>query len=89
MPTIPEHRAELYALATRHNLPRLAAIADDLKRRRPPSLAPKTSSPMTPEIAAEIRAFKHANPHLSHVAIGAIFNVNPGRVSEAIRGKRT
>jgi hypothetical protein len=42
---------------------------------------------MSPELAQEIREFAEANPGLSQQAI-AEFNVNHGRVSEALHGKR-
>jgi hypothetical protein len=68
----------------------LLELAGELKRR---SLsgprAPATSTPMTPELADEIREFADDNPGMSHQDIGVVFNVNHGRVSEAIRGKRT
>jgi hypothetical protein len=68
----------------------LLELADELKRRSPSGpRAPATSTPMTPELADEIREFAEQNPGMSHQDIGVVFNVNHGRVSEAIRGKRT
>jgi hypothetical protein len=68
----------------------LVELADELKRRSPSGpRAPATSTPMTPELADEIREFAEQNPGMSHQDIGVVFNVNHGRVSEAIRGKRT
>jgi hypothetical protein len=68
----------------------LIELADELKRRSPAGpRAPATSTPMTPELADEIREFARDNPGMSHQDIGVVFNVNHGRVSEAIRGKRT
>lgn len=46
--------------------------------------APITSQAMTPELADEVRVFKRSNPAWSHAEIGAHFNVNPGRVSDAL-----
>lgn len=67
----------------------LLDLADELKRRSPGTpRAPATSTPMTPELAEEIREFAEANPGMSHQDIGVVFNVNHGRVSEAINGKR-
>jgi predicted XRE-type DNA-binding protein len=43
---------------------------------------------MTAELAEEIRDYAAANPGMSHQAIAEVFNVNHGRVSEAIKGKR-
>jgi hypothetical protein len=68
----------------------LIDLADELKRRSATGpRAPATSTPMTPELADEIREFARDNPGMSHQDIGVVFNVNHGRVSEAIRGKRT
>jgi len=67
----------------------LMKLADELRRRPPVPRAPATSTQMTPELAEEIREFAEANPGLSHQAIAEKFNVNHGRVSEAIKGKRT
>ena len=44
------------------------------------------STPMSRELAADIRAYHRAHPDFSAVRIGEHFNVNPGRVSEAISG---
>lgn len=67
----------------------LLELAEELRRR--PSVgtrAPATSTSMTPELEQEIRDYAEANPGLSQQAIAEAFNVNHGRVSEAIRGKR-
>jgi hypothetical protein len=67
----------------------LLELADQL-RRRPLAAprAPATSTPMTDELAQDIRDFAEANPGMSHQEIAVEFNVNHGRVSEAISGKR-
>jgi hypothetical protein len=44
---------------------------------------------ITPELYEEIREYAEANPGMSHQDIAVMFNVNHGRVSEAIKGKRT
>jgi hypothetical protein len=44
---------------------------------------------MTDELKAQIRALKAADPDLSQAEIGRRLNLNPGRVSEALRGKRS
>jgi hypothetical protein len=67
----------------------LTQLADELRRRSPTlPRAPATSTPMTPELADEIREFAEANPGTSHQDIAVVFNVNHGRVSEIISGKR-
>jgi hypothetical protein len=65
----------------------LFELAAEIKRRSGPRAAP-TSTPMTPELSEEIREYAEANPGMSHQDIGVVFNVNHGRVSEAIIGKR-
>ncbi|MCK1392809.1 hypothetical protein [Bradyrhizobium sp. 1] len=67
----------------------LLELTEELRRRSAAGpRAPATSTPMTPELAEEIREFAKDNPGMSHQDIGVVFNVNHGRVSEAIRGKR-
>lgn len=67
----------------------LLALADELKRRSPNVRSSITSAHITPKLAAEIREYADVNPHISHQSIAKKFNVNPGRVSETLRGKRT
>jgi hypothetical protein len=43
---------------------------------------------MTDSLKAQIKAMKAAEPNLSQAEIGRRLNLNPGRVSEALRGKR-
>jgi hypothetical protein len=66
----------------------LFEFAEELRRRPTGPRAPATSTTMTPELAQEIREYAEANPGMSHQAIAEEFNVNHGRVSEAIHGKR-
>jgi hypothetical protein len=44
---------------------------------------------MTDELRARIIEMKEADPDLSHADIGRRLNLNPGRVSETLRGKRS
>lgn len=60
----------------------------ELHRRPSVKTAPK-SDPMTPSKARKIRAYVKAHPGMSRAAVGRVFNVNSGRVTEAMRGKRT
>lgn len=85
---IPDVQAELIELSHKHGIPRLAELAQEMSRRPPRQRAPATSTPMTPELADEIRAMRKANPKMSQMDIARSFNVNPGRVSEALRGKK-
>jgi len=81
--TIPEIRQRLYLIAIE-----LDHLADELARRPARKKAPRSSVPMTPDLADRIRDFAHRNPDWTENDIGAHFGVNQGRVSEALRGKR-
>jgi hypothetical protein len=86
---IPEIAERLRDLAAERGLPELTGLADELRRRPSGDRAPRRSQRMTDALAEQLRACWEANPHLSQAEIGRIHNVNPGRVSEAVRGKRT
>lgn len=87
-----EIRTSIYAIAERiggQDAETLRALADATKRRLPIRKAEPQSQPMTPELARQIRAYRKTHPNASHQQIAINFGVNPGRVSEALRGKRT
>ena len=86
---VPEVADELRELAVKHNLPRLAALADELPRRRIAKRTPNSANPMTDEIAEEIRRLKKLHPNESQLKIANRVGVNQGRVSEVLSGKRT
>ena len=63
-------------------------IVENLMRRKyTKRKAPVSSETMTPELAGAIRQVHKANLEMSAQEIADIFNVNQGRVSEAIAGK--
>lgn len=66
----------------------LREMIELLKREKPAFKAKATHKKVTAEVAAEIRRVKAVNPKWSQVRIGRACNVNPGRVSEVLRGKR-
>ena len=68
-------------------LKQLEEIYRQLRNRTSPR-APNTSDTMTPQMARDIRRFHAANPDLTYHEIAVKFNVQIGRISEAIRGKR-
>ena len=84
-----EVAARLRELANEYEDPELMELADEIPRRRPAKRAAPTSFPMTPALAAEIRAFCQQFPDWSQARVGRHFNVNAGRVSEVLNGKRT
>ncbi len=63
-------------------------IADHLHQRKRIRNTAQRSRPCTKALAKEIRAYAAANPGDSSQKIADIFNVNPGRVSEALNGRR-
>jgi hypothetical protein len=67
----------------------LIELAGELRRRFSGPRAPASSTPITPELNEEIREYAEANPGMAQQEIAVIFNVNHGRVSEAIKGKRS
>ena len=86
---IPEIRDELLEIAAATGNNRLVHLAHALTRRHADRKAPATSRRMTPELRREIAEYANANPDMSQVAVGRRFGVNPGRVSEALNGKRS
>ena len=85
---LPEVALRLRALAVDLHCDELDELADEIGRRPVVQRAPTTSSPMTDKLRAEIRKMKAAAPRLSNAEIGRRLNINPGRVSETLRGKR-
>lgn len=61
-------------------------IVEEMVRKSPVRRAKVKHNPLTEAQKQEIREMVKANPnaHLSEIAIA--FNVNPGRVSEALQG---
>jgi hypothetical protein len=88
--TLPEIEADLKKIAFALNLlsGRLQDLLKEIPRRKPTRRSKSSSTPMTPVVARAIRATAKANPDWSYVKIARVHNVNPGRVSEVLRGKR-
>lgn len=74
------HRARVIAST-------LDRLNRELPRRPPLRKSEPQSKPMTPEMAAEARRL-YKN-RWSQMRIAEYLGVNPGRISEAVRGKRT
>ena len=85
--TIPQIRERLFELAIYHNNPELADLARATYRRSY-KRAPSTRSGLDRKLKASIRAFVKENPETAFQDVANIFGVNPGRVSEALHGKR-
>jgi hypothetical protein len=59
-----------------------------MTRPTPTRRAKRTSDPINPVLAQKIRVYARRNPKASYKEIGAVWRVDAGRVSEAIRGLR-
>jgi hypothetical protein len=86
--SIPDARDELRRLAKKHNLPEIAEVADAMYRRSATRRAGTRSPRVTAEMAEEIRQYAAAHPDAHQQDIANHFNVNVGRVSEALHGDR-
>ena len=91
--TLPEAREALLALAATLS-PKEAReiqriIKEGMYRRKGVIPTPPKSRRMTKGVVIQIRALHFNNPALSEQDIAAQLSINPGRVSEALIGKRT
>ncbi len=82
--TIPEIRARLHELAVALGCKELHDLAEATRRRSAKKRAASVRQSLTPTLAKKIRAYVAQNPNMSNREIGNVFNVDGGRVSEAI-----
>lgn len=97
--TIPEIRAALLGLADRIGVEgglfgselagEVRTLALATTRRSAVRRAPARYARLTEERQAAIRAYASNNPTASYTTIARRFETGPGRVSEAVAGKRT
>jgi len=85
---IPEIADRLRDLAAERGLPELVGLADELRRRPAGPRPPAVSQPMSEDLAESIRALKQSSPRMTQVEIARKLQVNQGRVSEVLKGKR-
>jgi hypothetical protein len=93
MSNIPRAYAELGELITYAEMPdtvrkRLELIRSWLPRAQSIRRAPTSSVKLTPTVKQRIHDLKLANPRMSEQEIAVAVNVNAGRVSETLTGKR-
>jgi hypothetical protein len=86
--TIPEIRDRLYELAAIHGIEELTTLADETRRKHHRRRAPVAAREVTPELAADIRAYAKRHPTMTLHNVGIQFGVNQGRVSEVLFGFR-
>lgn len=67
---------------------RIENFIDELHRRPAVKRAPRTRASITPELKKKIKAYAAAHPRMHNATIGRRFNVDGGRVSEVLAGKR-
>ncbi len=91
MSNIPEARLRLEAIRDEMLAAHLDYYAEDIDhilslmvREKYKERTTRQSATMTPELADEIRRYAIGHPNLSTQRIANHFNVNPGRVSEAL-----
>lgn len=82
--TIPEVRVRLREIADEFGIEELHVLADEMHRNSPVKRARARSAALTPKLADEIRKYAKKNPRLHQRDIAQKFNVNPGRISEAL-----
>lgn len=82
--SIPEIRDRLREIANEKGIEELNDLAEEMIRNSPARRSEIKSRTITPALAQEIRDYAKANPHLSQQEIASHFNVNHGRVSEAL-----
>ena len=83
--SIPQARALLHDLANQHGIQDLHDIANALYRRNiKGKRAPVTSTKVTPALVADIRSHVRQHPNDSNQKIANLFNVNPGRITDAL-----
>lgn len=85
--SIPEIRVRLRELAEEHGLEELHALADEMYRRSPVRRASNRSVKLTPKLAEKIRRYARKHPSLHQRDLAQEFNVNPGRISEALNNE--
>lgn len=86
--TIPEIRERLLELAEEHDLPELADLAEETRRRFHGRQARRKAFAITPELKAEVRAYARSHPDIHLRKIGQRYKIDQGRVSEILFGKR-
>jgi hypothetical protein len=91
MSDIPQARTRLEALRDEMIAAHLDYYVEDIDyiltlmvREKYKERTSRQSATMTPELADEIRNYAICHPNLSTQRIASHFNVNPGRVSEAL-----
>jgi hypothetical protein len=86
--TIPDIRARMRELAVELDCSELSFLADATVRRYHGRRAPARLPPLTPQQEEAIRSYALLYPKASQMDMANRFHTNPGRISEALYGKR-
>lgn len=86
--TLPEIRARLHELATEHALPELAALAEETKRQYHGRRASTRARAVDSDLSEKVQEFARLHPDLPQRDIGRQFEIDAGRVSEILFGRR-
>jgi len=86
--TIPQIRKRLHEIAADLNLPEIAELAEETKRQYHGRRAPVRALTVDEEIAEQVKAYALANPNAPQREIGQKFQIDGGRVSEILHGRR-
>jgi len=95
--TIPEIRELIYALTAESEqlakrqvkiAKEIAKLAEETTRRSPVRVAPHRRRRVTPAIIASVKAMAAQHPDMLFDEIARAHNIDGGRVSEILAGKR-
>lgn len=84
---IPELRVRLREIADEEGIDEIHDLVDEMFRSSPVKRAANKSRALTPELAEQIRGYVAKRPKLHQRDVAQYFNVNPGRVSEAMNNQ--
>lgn len=85
--SIPEIRERLLEIAEEYGIEELRDLVSELYRSSAVKRAPVRSPKLTPALADKIRQYAKKHPDLHQQDIANHFNVNHGRVSEALNNE--
>lgn len=81
-------RERLHQLSSEFGLPELASLAEETKREYHGRRSPDPHAVITPSLCRAVREYAQENSSAPYREIADRFDVNIGRVSEILFGKR-
>lgn len=86
--TIPQIRARMFELADEYQFEELRHLAEQTKRRSPVRRSRSVHAKLTPAQEQMVRDHAVLNPTHSYKRMGQDLDVDIGRISEVLAGKR-